>query len=418
MALTQEIDVAVRLGVAGLGGLAVGIEREWSGRQAQRMMRFAGVRTFLLLGLIGGICAELQRRGQPGAGAAVLGAAALLAVVAYGLKAFRGDVDGTTEVSALLVLGAGFLSGLGLLGIASGLFAITALVLVEKSRMHSLVERIQSQVLEAAARFAVLALVILPLLPTGPYGPDPGFRPRELWALVLVFSGLSFAGYIALRITGPSRGYGVAGLFGGLMSSTVVTINFSRESRRQEGIGRALALGVIAACTVLPVRVALLASGLNPGVGKGALPFLWPPLVVGIAAVVLMLRRPGPETGSIEMPKNPLSLVAAIQLAIVFQLVFYALHWVQHAFGSGGVYLSSALVGLTDVDSLTYAMVKLGTTDANIPIASRGLGIGVLSNTALKLCIAYTLGRGEFRRMAGAGLAALGAASVVALIVF
>jgi uncharacterized membrane protein (DUF4010 family) len=168
-----------------------------------------------------------------------------------------------------------------MLGLASGLFAITALVLVEKSRMHSLVERIQSQTLEAGARFAVLALVILPLLPAGPYGPDPGFRPWELWALVLIFAGLSFAGYLALRITGPAGGYGLAGMFGGLISSTVVSLNFSRESREQPAFGRPLALGVIAACMVLPIRTGLLAGALNADVARRALPFLLIPTAVG-----------------------------------------------------------------------------------------------------------------------------------------
>jgi len=418
MTLTSEIDVAVRLGVAGLGGLAVGIEREWSGRAADRVMRFAGVRTFLLLGLIGGICAELQRRGQAGAGVAVLGAAALLAVVAYGLKAQKGDLEGTTEVSALLVLGAGFLSGMGLLGLASGLFAITALVLVEKSRMHSLVERIQSQTLEAGARFAVLALVILPLLPAGPYGPDPGFRPRELWALVLIFSGLSFAGYLALRIMGPGSGYGLAGLFGGIISSTVVSLNFSRESREQPSLGRSMALGVIAACTVLPMRIGLLAGALNAEVARSAIPFLLIPLAVGFLMATALFRRRETVPTKPQMPDNPLRLVAAIQLALLFQVVLYVVHWVRGSFGSAGVFASAALVGFTDMDTLTYSMVKLGSHGAEAAVAARALGIGVLSNTILKLLMVLSLGRGTFRTIAGAGLGALTLASAAALLMF
>jgi uncharacterized membrane protein (DUF4010 family) len=418
MTISSEMDVALRLAVAGLGGLAVGIEREWSGRVAERVVRFAGVRTFLLLGLIGGICAELQHRGQAGAGVAVLGAAALLAVVAYGLKALKGDVDGTTEVAALLVLGAGFLSGLGMLGLASGLFAITALVLVEKSRMHSLVERIQSQTLEAGARFAVLALVILPLLPAGPYGPDPGFRPRELWALVLIFSGLSFAGYLALRITGPGSGYGLAGLFGGLISSTVVSLNFSRESREQPAFGRLLALGVIAACTVLPIRTGLLAGALNADVARRALPFLLIPMAVGTLMATALLRRREAVPAKPQMPDNPLRLVAAIQLALLFQVVLYVVHWVQGAFGSTGVFASAALVGFTDMDSLTYSMVKLGSMEADAAVAARALGIGVLSNTVLKALIVLVIGRGAFRTLAGAGLGALVLASAAALLLF
>jgi uncharacterized membrane protein (DUF4010 family) len=213
------------------------------------------VRTFLLLGLLGGLGATLSDLAGPAVGLVVVAAGATLVVGAYIVTARSGDVDGTTEVSALVVLAAGALAGTGHLALASGLSALTALVLVEKGRSHALVHRLHSETLEAAARFAVLALVVLPLLPEGPLGPAPGLRPRELWALVLLFSGLSFGGFLALRLAGPDRGYALAGLLGGLVSSTAVTLSFSRESRHETAPGRALGSGVIAACTVLLVRV-------------------------------------------------------------------------------------------------------------------------------------------------------------------
>jgi uncharacterized membrane protein (DUF4010 family) len=201
---SDALLVATRLGVAALGGLAVGIEREWSARARARPARFAGVRTFLLLGLLGGLGATLADLAGPAVGLVVVASAAALVVGAYIVTAHGGgDVDGTTEVSALVVLAAGSLAGTGHLALASALSALTALVLVEKGRIHALVHRLHSETLEAAARFAVLALVVLPLLPEGPFGPTPGLRPRELWALVLLFSGLSFGGFLALRLVGP-----------------------------------------------------------------------------------------------------------------------------------------------------------------------------------------------------------------------
>jgi uncharacterized membrane protein (DUF4010 family) len=416
MTFEHTIGVTIRLGVATLGGLAVGIEREWSTKEAGRVPRFAGVRTFAFLGLIGGLSAELYSRGLAAAGAAILGAACVLVVVAYGLAARRGDVDATTEVSALIVLAAGVLAGTGRLQVASALFAITALLLIEKSRIHALVHRIQSETLQAAARFAVLALVILPLLPEGPFGPGAGIRPRELWALVLVFSGLSFAGFLALSIVGPQRGYGLAGLLGGLISSTSVTLTFSRESRQQPELGRALALGVVAACTVLLLRVWLLAIALNPSVGVRVIPYLALPFVVGLAAVALSLRTSPPSATEAAMPKNPLRLAAAIQMALVFQAVLYAMQWVSDRFGSPGVLVSAALLGLTDMDALTYSMVKLGQEGAQVATAARALALGVLANTVLKLAVAVGLGRGTFRRAASLGLSALAGATLAALL--
>src|SRR4029453_14197797 len=133
--------------------------------------------------------------------------------------------------------------------------ALATLLLVEKSRLHSLVNRIDNVSLRSGVRFAVMALVVLPLLPEGPYGPLGGVRPRELWVLVLFFSGLSFAGYIARRLVGPGHGYLVTGLLGGLVSSTNVTFTFARASRDDTTMDRALAFGAVAANAMLYPRV-------------------------------------------------------------------------------------------------------------------------------------------------------------------
>src|SRR6185295_472094 len=136
-----------------------------------------------------------------------------------------------TEVAALVVLAAGVIAGIGSIRLASGITALVTLLLVEKSRLHALVERIDDVALRSGVRFAVMALVVLPLLPEGPYGPLGGVRPRQLWVLVLFFSGLNFAGYLARRMLGEGRGHVATGFLGGLVSSTNVTLTFARASR-------------------------------------------------------------------------------------------------------------------------------------------------------------------------------------------
>ena len=412
---SDALDIATRLGVAALGGLAVGIEREWSARARTRPAHFAGVRTFLLLGLLGGLGTTLSDLAGPAVGLVVLAAAGVLVVGAYVVTAHGGDVDGTTEVSALVVLAAGALAGRGYLALASALSALTALVLVEKSRIHALVYRLQSETIEATARFAVLALVVLPLLPEGPFGPAPGFRPRELWALVLLFSGLSFGGFLALRLVGPGRGQVVAGLLGGLISSTAVTLSFSRESRREGAPGHVLGVGVIAACTILLVRVGFLAVVLNPAVGRRAVPYVLLPLLVGLGVAIAASRRGTHATGA-SLPGNPLRLGAAIQMALGFQAVLYVVEWVRGWFGSPGVLLSAAGLGLTDMDALTYAMTRLPADGADAATAARALAVGILANTLLKLALVLVIGRGSFRRTAGLGLGGLTVASLAALL--
>ncbi len=184
--------------VAALGGAAVGLERQWSGHAEGPSARFAGIRTFTLLGIVAGLSGWLIAAGLVPAATVLLAGAVAITVAAYA-AASRQDVDGTTEVAALVVLAAGVLAGTGSLRLASAIITIEILLLLEKSRLHALVRRIDDQELRAAVRFAVMALVVLPLLPTGSYGPFGGVRPRELWLLVLFFSGLSFLGQLLGR---------------------------------------------------------------------------------------------------------------------------------------------------------------------------------------------------------------------------
>ena len=173
----------VGLFIAALGGAAVGLERQWSGHAEGPGARFAGIRTFTMLGAVGGLSGWLWTAGVT-APAAILLAGAVAVVAAAYVAGSRHDIDGTTEIAALVVLAAALLAGMGSIKLASGIIALVTLLLVEKSRLHALVERIDNVGLRSGVRFAVMALVVLPLLPPGPYRPLGGIRPREIWAIV------------------------------------------------------------------------------------------------------------------------------------------------------------------------------------------------------------------------------------------
>jgi len=403
-----EQEILVDLGVAALGGLAVGIEREWSARREKDHTRFGGVRTFLLLGLLGGLSAVLGSEAGWTVGALPLGGGLLLVGIAYFVSAWLGTIDATTEVAGVVVLAAGTLAGLGQLGVASAVFAGTALVLVEKSQMHAAVERIRSQELEAAARFAVLALVVLPLLPNDPVAWLGGLEPRRLWSIVLLFAGISFAGYVALRAGGPRRGLGIAGLLGGIVSSTAVTLNFARESRGRDAPSAALAMGALAASAVLPLRVVLLAGILHLGTARALAPaVLLPLLFAGVTAILAMRRRAGePPLREELLPNNPLRLGAAIQMTLLFAVVLAVLGAVRDRLGSEGLLAGSAVLGLTDLDALTYSMSRLAAGGTAPSLAARGLLVGMIANSVFKGIAAATLGTPEFRRTCGLGLLA------------
>ncbi|MFN0106201.1 MAG: MgtC/SapB family protein [Bryobacteraceae bacterium] len=396
--------------IAALGGAAIGMERQWSGHASGPAARFAGVRTFTLLGLFAGLSGVLWTAGFAWAAGILLAGAVGLILIAY-LAASRVDVDGTTEVAAMMVLAAGLLAGLGNGRVAGGLFAGTALLLVEKSRLHSLVQKIPGTGLSAGARFAVLALVVLPLLPEGPYGPWGGLRPRELWMLVLFFSSLSFTGYIARGVAGPGRGYVLTGFLGGLISSTNVTWTFSKLSRREQGLAGPLALGVVAACTVMYFRVFTALLVLERRMAFDVLPYLAIPAAVGVGLVAFGLWRNPPSTDGDGSAENPLQLGAALQMALLFQAVLYAVYWAREWGGGTGLVASGAVLGLTDVDALTLSMART----VEDPAAPAALLAGVFANGVLKLGVTVTVGGGRFRRTAGAGLALLAVSSAAGL---
>jgi uncharacterized membrane protein (DUF4010 family) len=413
-----DLTVATGLAVAGLAGLAVGIEREWSGHATGPAARFAGVRTFFLLGLLGGLGGWLIDGGFIAPGVVLLASGAVLTVAAYVMAAHsHGTVDGTTEVAALVVLALGAIATLGFPLVTSAVASVMVLALAEKTRIHSAIDRLGERELKAALQFAVLAVVILPILPAGPFGPYDSIRPRAIWVVVLLFSGLNFAGYLISRWLGTSRGYGLTGLLGGLVSSTAVTFQFARRSRDAPTLGRALGLGVVGACTVLVVRVGILATALQPNLGLALIPYLAPMLVVGAAVLLVLYLRRGKkrEREPAEPARNPLRLWNAIRMALAFQVVLLLLPLVRNLWGVKGVLASAAVLGLTDVDALTYSMTRLGAGAEAAALGAQAIAIGILSNTILKLALALFLGRSEFRRIAGPGLVALGAASGVGL---
>lgn len=416
--IDSQALIAARLGIAGLIGLATGLEREWSGHATGPDARFAGLRTFFLLGLVGGIAGVLAQASLvPLAAAFALGAAAL-SVGGYVVAARRpsATTDGTTEAAALAVVGLGVLAGLGWLALAGGAGAILVLMLREKERLHWIVRRLDEREIRAGVQFAVLAIVVLPLLPAGPYLGSVALEPRSLWAIVLLFCGLNFAGYVARRLVGASRGLGLTGAFGGVISSTGVTLSFSRQSRGPDALGAGLALGVVAACTVLIPRVLVVSAVLDSSVSLALIPFLLPAFVAGLGLTAIGWRSKAPSdlTKYNEEETNPLRLGAAIRMALAFQVAIVAIGVVRARWGTPGIYGTAAMLGLTDVDALTVSMSR--SQDLAPDVAARAIAIGILANTGLKMGIALALGRHTFRRRAGLSLAAMAVASVLGLL--
>ncbi len=419
MPASPELLFAANLAVAALVGLAVGFERERTGHTEGPDGRFAGVRTFFMLGLLGGISGHLLQEGNALAAVALLTSGGVLSVLAYALAVRRpgATADGTTETAAILVLALAALAGMGHRAIAAGVGTLVVAALVGKAQIHGILERLGERELTGALQFAVLALVILPLLPNVAWGPWGGVNPRELWIVVLIFCAVNYGGFLLQRWVGASRGYALMGMLGGLVSSTAVTLQFSRRSRADPALAASLGLGIAAACTILVVRVAVVTAVLSPIVARALLPFFAPPLVVGSAVVGLALWKlpKGAAGQSVDALQSPLRIGTALQLALAFQVALFAIRISQDTFGNTGVLTSAFLLGLTDMDALTFSMARLGNTPDASRLAARAIAVGMLANTGLKGTMALTLGSRELRRVAGGALAALAVASGIGL---
>jgi uncharacterized membrane protein (DUF4010 family) len=391
-------DEVIGLCVATLGGAAIGIERQWSGHASGPDARFGGVRTFSLLGGLSGFAGIAAMRGFAVFSAILAASAAALVLLSYA-HASRRDLDATTEIAGLVVIAAGFVASIGHIALASAAIAVAVLLLVEKSSLHAWARGLDDAEMRAAARFAVMAVVILPLLPPGPYGPFGGVHPRELWMLVLLVSGLSFAAYVTRRVVGERRGYVVAGLLGGMISSTSVTLSFARVSRDRSSDDRALALGVVGACSVMFARLLLLVLLLDPALAGAAAKYLVAPCALGALLTLGGLWfSPSSQGRPPAAPGNPLQFGAAIQLAVLLQAVLFAVHVLRERWADAGILVSGAVGGLVDTDAVALSMIRSSGAGSSSGVLAAGIAVGALSNTVFKLALGAALGGPRFRR--------------------
>lgn len=412
--MTFDLTVVTRILAAMLGGLAVGVERQRSGHATGPHAHLGGIRTFTLISALAGISGWLWTSDARGIAAILLTAAAALIAVGY-FRASRTDIDATTEVAAIVVLASGVLAGMGQITLAMGLTAITLLLLVEKTRLHRWVEGIDDAGIGAGARFAVMALVVLPLLPSGGYGPYEAIRPRTVWAVVLLFSGLSFCSYVIRRTIGAEQGYAISGILGGFISSTSVTLTLSKLSQTAAGMDGALASGVMGANAMLFLRVLAATGVLAPGLPWHLVAAFTAPFLIATALTIWGMRTK--RMGPTQPPhgENPLEFVAAVQMAVLFQVVLVGIAFVQRSLGTTGVYGSAALLGFSEVDAMTVAMTRLLSSGTAIDVVSRAIMIGVLANTVTKFVIAIAIGRHRFRFYTGVGLGLLAVSLSIAI---
>jgi uncharacterized membrane protein (DUF4010 family) len=396
----DDKQLAISFAVAiGLGAL-LGLERE----RTKGGDGGAGVRTFALISLSGALAGYLDKYMGLGQLALVLFVAiAALVVGLYVVTGMRGDTGITTEVSALLAFLLGLLCVHGLLQLASWVAVMMALLLALKQWLHRLAGQINAQDVEATLKFAIVTLIILPLVPNTNYGPVPldAINPYKIWLIVVLISALNFASYLVIKIVGTQHGIGLVGLLGGLASSTAVTLGFARRSKLDAAEAPALAMGILLAWTVMLFRVGLMAVLISWDLGVKLALVLTVLGVANLGACWWLWRLSTHQPrGEVKSGNNPFELTEAIQFGLLFGVVVFLARVAQVYFGETGLYLASGIAGLTDVDAITMAMADRAKVDvATLTVGARAIIIAVLANTLAKGAMAVGIGSAELRRI-------------------
>lgn len=395
MDLTQTGLLALALGL----GLLVGFQREWASKQ------LAGIRTFPLVTLLGTLTAQLAQSfgGWVLAGGFVALAAAVWSGSQQSHAGEDADTGITTEVALLVMFAVGAIVAEGRALPALATSGAVAVLLHWKQPLHDLVRRAGEDEVRSVMQLVLVGIAILPALPDRSFGPFAVLNPFEIWSMVVLIVGISVAAYLVQRWVGPRRGTLVAGLLGGLVSSTATTVTYARRTRQAPESVPATALVIVLASSVVLPRVLVLSAVVAPS----ALPVLAPPLLVMflglLVATAVAFQWSRGELASGRMEHAPSDLRAAVAFGLLYGAVLLAVAAARRYLGEGALYGVAALSGLTDVDAITLSTVQLARAGRlEIEIGWRLVLVGVMANLVFKGAAAVVLGHPHLRgRIAG-----------------
>lgn len=419
----DQVILFERLGVALGVGILVGLERGWSARERAEGSRVAGIRTFAITGLLGGLWALLADWvGEIVLGFAFVAFALVIIIARVRVARETHDYGATTVVAALVTFALGAVAARGQLAIAAAGGVVTALLLGIKPTLHHWVERIEQEELLAVLKLLVMTLVLLPVLPDQGYGPWQALNPYELWWMVVLIAGTHFLGYIAVRLAGERRGIPMAGLAGGLVASTAVAISFSRLGRTDPGAARLYAAGIVLASAVMCARMLVVVALVGPTLLVDLAWLLVPAALAMLLAAAILWRGQASERtpGELASPRNPFELGMALKFGVLLAVVMLLARGLKAWLGDSGAYLLGLVSGIADVDAVTLSLARLAGADLAPAAAAGGIALAALMNTMVKGGIAaYAGGRGMALPVAlafGAAILAGGAGYAAAVL--
>ncbi|MDD5058079.1 MAG: MgtC/SapB family protein [Sideroxydans sp.] len=395
-------------------GLLIGLERE------RNPSAKAGLRTFALVAVFGTLITLLaDKSATPWLLIAGLLAVAAMIVAAYLNNRTENNDPGTTTVAALLICYAlGALVWYGSSKLAVILAITTTTLLYFKPELQGMTQRLTRRDLVSILQFSVLSFVILPILPNHNYGPYDAFNPYHAWMMVVLISGLSLTGYVALRWTGQRYGAPLLGFLGGLVSSTATTMVYAKHSKLNEGMLRLSAVVILIASQVVLIRLMVVSGVVSASILKQLAPVMGLGLLFGMSATLFNWKRLKNE-GELPMPEtsNPTEIHSALTFGLLFVVVLFCAAWLSDVAGSGGLYIVAIISGLTDVDAITLSSLRLFNMDKlSSTQAVTSISLAFLSNMLFKFGMAASIGGLALAKHLAVGFIAIAAGVVLGLL--
>lgn len=397
-------------------GVLVGIERERN-QAKQKEFRVAGVRTFTLIAMLGAT-ASLLAQYSPALSFAIVAGFVLLVTVGYYVSSMQSRLVGqTTEVAEILVFALSYLSLIPEMRNMSVMLAIIVTTLLAlKEHLHGFAREIKEYELMDTLKFAVITFIVLPLLPDYAIDSWGIINPRQIWLFVIFISGISYLGYILVKILGTDRGSAVTGLLGGLSSSTAVTLSMAKRAKDNTDLIRVSVFAAVIASTVMFPRVVFETSVINNSLAGKLIVPAGLMFFSGIAASIIILKSQEVKDGAKIELRTPLALGPAVKFGAFFLLILVFQHLAQKYLGSNGVYAVSLFSGLADVDAITLTTSKMAAEGyMQETVAMNAIIIAAISNTLMKTFYAYVVGGRRFGKLYAAAATAMAAAGALSI---
>ncbi|MBT4917797.1 MgtC/SapB family protein [Candidatus Peregrinibacteria bacterium] len=383
----MNLEILQQVGIAVVLSSLIGLEREQK-YQKYDYVGFGGLRTFALIGLFG-VVSQILGEYSPVYFATMAAGFFGMLIASYIMVAKNNKrLGATSEIASILVYLIGVLSGMEQYVLATSVALLVMTALHFKETLHKWASHLKNREIVSTIQFAVIAFVVLPLLPNEVYGPYGFFNPYIVWLMVVFISGISFASYIAIKLFGSRKGIGITGFLAGLISSTALTLSFSSESKKDRKTINPYVVAVLVASSAMFFRIIAEVAVLN----RDLLGDLIVPIglmgatgLLGSAFFWFQKEKPSSAVAKkATIVDSPFSLKPALQFGAFFALILFLTKYAEATMGDNGLYLTSLVSGIMDVDAITVSVANLAKNGLSNSSAVIAITIAALTNTFVK----------------------------------